>query len=323
MATAGVTKGVSQTSNTGAGVGGSSPTATGALHVANTGISPVNSMRHKSTPTGGNPTMSPQVGAAGPQPGGPHPPRLKVEDALSYLDQVKYQYADQPQIYNNFLDIMKEFKSQCIDTPGVIQRVSNLFKGHPDLIYGFNMFLPPGYKIEIQSNDQGISVPVVSMPSPPGGGVPCLQQSSPAHKTGSIVHQIPSNAVNLMTHSGTTATVATAPSSLPPSLHGNLPPPQQSPAATSQITPTAVPQNYSRDRERTLSQSGAITVGGPPAQGPTNDLNSQGHNLHHISQSILQGETASGQQNQPVEFNHAITYVNKIKVCYNFLFLFS
>ena len=49
---------------------------------------------------------------------GPHGPgaqqfqRLKVEDALSYLDQVKYKFGNQPQVYNDFLDIMKEFKSQ-------------------------------------------------------------------------------------------------------------------------------------------------------------------------------------------------------------------
>lgn len=38
---------------------------------------------------------------------------------------------------------------QSIDTPGVINRVSTLFKGHPDLIVGFNTFLPPGFKIEV------------------------------------------------------------------------------------------------------------------------------------------------------------------------------
>jgi len=79
--------------------------------------------------------------------------RLKVEDALSYLDQVKYKFGNQPQVYNDFLDIMKEFKSQSIDTPGVIARVSSLFRGHPELIVGFNTFLPPGYKIEVHSND--------------------------------------------------------------------------------------------------------------------------------------------------------------------------
>lgn len=39
-----------------------------------------------------------------------------------------------------------------IDTPGVIERVSALFKDHPNLIIGFNTFLPSGYKIEYSNN---------------------------------------------------------------------------------------------------------------------------------------------------------------------------
>ncbi|XP_030640221.1 paired amphipathic helix protein Sin3b [Chanos chanos] len=81
-----------------------------------------------------------------------HFQKLKVEDALSYLDQVKIRFANDPGIYNKFLDIMKEFKSQNIDTPGVINRVSQLFHGHPDLVLGFNAFLPPGYRIELPKN---------------------------------------------------------------------------------------------------------------------------------------------------------------------------
>lgn len=42
-----------------------------------------------------------------------------------------------------FLDIMKEFKAQSIDTPGVIDRVLQLFQGHRELILGFNTFLVP------------------------------------------------------------------------------------------------------------------------------------------------------------------------------------
>ncbi|MPC22926.1 Paired amphipathic helix protein Sin3a [Portunus trituberculatus] len=73
---------------------------------------------------------------------------------------VKLRFGKQPQVYNDFLDIMKEFKSQSIDTPGVIARVSQLFRGHPELIVGFNTFLPPGYKIEVQGNEQvSVSVP--------------------------------------------------------------------------------------------------------------------------------------------------------------------
>lgn len=37
---------------------------------------------------------------------------LNVTDALSYLDAVKMQFQDQPDVYNHFLDIMKDFKSQ-------------------------------------------------------------------------------------------------------------------------------------------------------------------------------------------------------------------
>ena len=37
-----------------------------------------------------------------------------------------------------------------IDTPGVIRRVSTLFRGYNMLILGFNTFLPEGYKIELK-----------------------------------------------------------------------------------------------------------------------------------------------------------------------------
>ena len=36
-----------------------------------------------------------------------------TQDALSYLDQVKVRFVDQPDVYNRFLDIMKDFKSQA------------------------------------------------------------------------------------------------------------------------------------------------------------------------------------------------------------------
>jgi histone deacetylase complex regulatory component SIN3 len=35
-----------------------------------------------------------------------------------------------------------------IDTPGVINQVTNLLHGRAHLIKGFNTFLPPGYRIE-------------------------------------------------------------------------------------------------------------------------------------------------------------------------------
>ncbi|XP_043198907.1 transcriptional regulatory protein SIN3-like [Amphibalanus amphitrite] len=38
--------------------------------------------------------------------------RLKVEDVLSYQNQVKSKFQNNPQVHNDFLDIMKEFKAQ-------------------------------------------------------------------------------------------------------------------------------------------------------------------------------------------------------------------
>ena len=35
-----------------------------------------------------------------------------------------------------------------IDTPGVLDRVSTLLRGNPNLLQGFNNFLPSGYRIE-------------------------------------------------------------------------------------------------------------------------------------------------------------------------------
>ncbi|XP_062132486.1 uncharacterized protein LOC133843102 isoform X3 [Drosophila sulfurigaster albostrigata] len=317
-------------------------------------------------------------------------PRLKVEDALSYLDQVKYQYADQPQIYNNFLDIMKEFKSHCIDTPGVIERVSTLFKGHAELIYGFNMFLPPGYKIEMQHDALGFSVPVVSMPSPPGapsstgtvhmiagaGNSPLAAAANVnAHTTtptsslkptalaqtpgppvggaaAASVAAVPqiqtAGAVNLMTHGGASLTQTTIHALQPAAGAAQSPggghvhvtsssttvPPAGVGGVGVSVSAHNIPQNYSRDRgeqRATITPTGPASVpapggasivvgGGPPTPNSLSELSPHAaaagqHNLHHIQQahqSILLGET-TGQQNQPVEFNHAITYVNKIK----------
>ncbi|KAK9925187.1 hypothetical protein M0R45_033519 [Rubus argutus] len=56
-------------------------------------------------------------------------------------------FQDQREKYDMFLQVMKDFKAQRTDTAGVVARVKELFKGHTDLILGFNTFLPSGYEI--------------------------------------------------------------------------------------------------------------------------------------------------------------------------------
>lgn len=174
---------------------------------------------------------------------------LNVRDALSYLDQVKLRFQDSPEVYNHFLDTMKDFKSQSIDTPGVIDRVSSLFRGHPALIQGFNTFLPPGYRIECSdlsgTNPTGGTI-TVTTPM----GVTTLQASAsflPAWQAQHAQHTQPSPQEPVM----------------PPS-------------PSSQYVQT--------------HQSGANT--------PT-------------------AASTLANQKPPVEFNHAISYVNKIKNRFN------
>ena len=133
-----------------------------------------------------------QAPAQAPMAGGAAPPyrQLKVEDALAYLDQVKMKFEDKPEIYNQFLDIMKEFKAQSIDTPGVIERVLQLFHGHRMLILGFNTFLPPGYKIEF-SDDQ--DKPRVQLKYPQGMTGPQPQPYVPPPASALPVQQAPNH----------------------------------------------------------------------------------------------------------------------------------
>uniref|UniRef100_G3VDE3 Paired amphipathic helix protein Sin3a n=1 Tax=Sarcophilus harrisii TaxID=9305 RepID=G3VDE3_SARHA len=196
--------------------------------------------------------------------------RLKVEDALSYLDQVKLQFGSQPQVYNDFLDIMKEFKSQSIDTPGVISRVSQLFKGHPDLIMGFNTFLPPGYKIEVQTNDMVNVTTPGQVHQIPTHGIQPQPQAQPQHPSQPSAQSTPTPA---------------QPAPQPPPAKISKPSQLQAHAPASQQTPPLPP--YASPRS-------------PPVQ-------------PHTPVTISLGTAPSLQNNQPVEFNHAINYVNKIK----------
>ncbi|KAK9865821.1 hypothetical protein WJX84_003538 [Apatococcus fuscideae] len=80
--------------------------------------------------------------------------RLTTSDALSYLRNVKVKFQDRKDIYDTFLEIMKEFKAQRINTEGVIERVKELFAGHRELILGFNTFLPKGYEITLPPEEE-------------------------------------------------------------------------------------------------------------------------------------------------------------------------
>lgn len=92
--------------------------------------------------------------AAVARPGvGAEPP----QDALTYVRAVKSRFqATKPQVYEAFLEVMRDFKNARSDTPEVVKRVKQLLGGHPDLLDGFNCFLPE------------VRAPHTTHPSPPG-----------------------------------------------------------------------------------------------------------------------------------------------------------
>ncbi len=138
---------------------------------------------------------------------------MSTIDALDFLDAVKRCYADRPQVYQSFLDIMKDFKTQrylpplagdcdlfisvfeCrtynarrLDTPGVIAAVRELFGGNEELIEGFNVFLPPGYHVPLAANTPSNSVPEPTPPLPQPAAMTAAVP--PLHQARNFVTQV-------------------------------------------------------------------------------------------------------------------------------------
>ncbi|TNN00405.1 hypothetical protein fugu_011651 [Takifugu bimaculatus] len=259
-----VTQGYQVTQNSGGHGHTPNPAVHGGAHHHSPAVQP----HGPSVMSGHSHTAAPQASAQGQQF-----QRLKVEDALSYLDQVKLQFGNQPQVYNDFLDIMKEFKSQSIDTPGVISRVSQLFKGHPDLIMGFNTFLPPGYKIEVQTND------LVNVTTP------------------GQIHHITPHGISVQ-NIPITGAAPQHPAQLPPAPTTTAPPLLTQPTPAKMTKPLQ-PQALTPSGQSNPSIPAYTSPRSPPMQ------------LNQPLSGTPTGPPI--QNNQPVEFNHAINYVNKIK----------
>ncbi|GAA6061549.1 hypothetical protein JCM10212_001081, partial [Sporobolomyces blumeae] len=278
--------------------------------------------------------------------------------------------------YDQFLTIMKDFKTQNIDTPGVIDRVSTLFRGHPSLIQGFNTFLPPGYRIEchvspnadgstggpgssnvitvttpmgVTTRTQNVSGPASSAPAPPSSASSGSASQQPSQATQSHSAQPSARA---------SSNAPAAPSRLPPlpnvpahpapprpiSPPAPIPPfggsaaarerangasawqqqqqqQQQGGAASAnrgRTTTSASTLGQPQDRSASQSQSARPAAPGPSpaADQPAARQAQPSHpsTPQHVDPAQQPPQPAAAPaQPQIMEFNHAITYVNKIK----------
>lgn len=234
---------------------------------------------------------------------------------------------------------MKDFKGGVIDTPGVIERVSNLFAGNPNLIQGFNTFLPPGYKIECGTNGDPNAIRVTtpmgtmvsSMPAPRPLSPPrnnAVNGNAPPQHEGQYYEnqqgrgwtqqqRIPGPEGQEQMFSPNNRNIGQPP-------YGSQQPGQAqiSPEANARGLPDQAGSAAAlvhQQEQRGVSQlqnalaatgRGVMSPGGEPAPLPGQALNVAG-------QMTPMGGVGA-EKRGPVEFNHAISYVNKIKVCIMF-----
>ncbi|KAK7860243.1 paired amphipathic helix protein sin3-like 1 [Quercus suber] len=92
------------------------------------------------------------VGGGG---GGGTPRKITLNDALTYLMEVKETFQSQREKYGRFLKVIKDFKAKRIGNVDVTIRVKELFEGHNNLISRFNIFLPKKYEIALEDDEAG------------------------------------------------------------------------------------------------------------------------------------------------------------------------
>jgi paired amphipathic helix protein Sin3a len=79
--------------------------------------------------------------------------KIGEAEALAFIMKVKYAFQDKREKYEEFLELLKDFKVQRIDTEAVKEGVMELFKEHQYLISRFNIFMPPGHEISLPLDD--------------------------------------------------------------------------------------------------------------------------------------------------------------------------
>ena len=256
-----------------------------------------------------------------------------------------------------------QFKSQAIDTPGVIERVSMLFRGQPSLIQGFNTFLPPGYRIEcsMDQNDGNMitvttpngtttqtlggmvprivsRIPPGDVPSPgaPGmamngagaiagtGGAPVPSSSAPTTASGAplALHDVPASrgpgAGGPSPYGAVSDYAERMGPAPPPNVKGLSRPPPTGPAAAPAAPVAPVAPGMPMRGGTSPGSMGMPPSMPPPQPGPPPPPphGAYGGAMPMGYEPVGRGPPAGAPEpvlRPPVEFNHAISYVNKIK----------
>ena len=74
--------------------------------------------------------------------GGFTPQQMQHQQAISYVTQIRNRFASEPETYRAFLKILHTYQKEQKGIKDVLEQVSQLFAGHPDLLMEFTYFLP-------------------------------------------------------------------------------------------------------------------------------------------------------------------------------------
>lgn len=181
-----------------------------------------------------------------------------------------------------------------IDTPGVIDRVSRLFHGHPPLIAGFNTFLPLGYRIDVSVDPSDPNAITVTTPS------------GTTTQTTNVVVPSSTPVPSSRPVKNATGSQGRLPSSQP--SHSSQPYAGSSTPLVSNVDPAGsrpvTPQVYQPGQsQQSLYVEPVYSPG--PAQNPQMTAAEHLNNLNN-----------NGNNRVEEDFNHAIQYLNKIKARY-------
>lgn len=195
-----------------------------------------------------------------------------------------------------------------IDTPGVINRVSELFAGHPNLIQGFNTFLPPGYRIECGTGSDPNTIRVTT---PMGTTVQSIagrgSQGDGSHPQGGAHTIFGGRGGNWQ---------QTQPQHSIESPDATFSTPAQNPGGPFSQGP-GLGAPFDGQGPGQPGQRGANAQNNAPPSAAASQPPRNTHTPTPLGGPAVNGNAAQQaglERRGPVEFNHAISYVNKIKV---------
>eukprot|EP00638_Chattonella_subsalsa_P003652 CAMPEP_0117736630 /NCGR_PEP_ID=MMETSP0947-20121206/2048_1 /TAXON_ID=44440 /ORGANISM="Chattonella subsalsa, Strain CCMP2191" /LENGTH=473 /DNA_ID=CAMNT_0005551965 /DNA_START=688 /DNA_END=2109 /DNA_ORIENTATION=- len=70
--------------------------------------------------------------------------KIEIDHAISYITTVKQRFVNEPERYQQFLEILRSYQTNRGNMKDVLQQLSILFNGHDDLLDQFSSFLLAG-----------------------------------------------------------------------------------------------------------------------------------------------------------------------------------